>query len=487
MDLDPVSRVLFPRPPPSYTVDSFPGELIWVPRSLNPQTSSPEDCIPLCLLQCKGAQKLVVYIHSNFEDLGRCHNFCLSLRYHLKAHVLAVEYPSYGISPGSSCDEQRATESAHVAVRFAHEVLRWPWDSIILLGRSIGTGPATALAAMHRFGGLVLVAPFLSVKELCREYIGAAAGLIRERFPNGDLISQVKSPCLFIHGKKDTMVPVRHGIQMHSSCTARKRFVSPVDMEHNTDLLDHEDYLVGPMREFFDLPGVQGSEMQVPSWAFDKQLSPDFVPVAPVAGQQRASCSLLGTSCACPGACRPCGCNGGPMNVKMVHVEPVRTSCQNSIQVAHIWVVEETITGAVEYSGLDQPEPLEPDPEGLFRSVAGVDQVPWLERSPPADIGSLPPHLANDPVLSHRIAQLLQRAEEVAVEALSTEGPLRRSSTRDSASSRASTVTPVRSRRGSSPEPHEPLASSEDDRVATASQAAKSGNIFTTRVNLVTV
>mmetsp|Transcript_3496 Transcript_3496/g.8803 ORF Transcript_3496/g.8803 Transcript_3496/m.8803 type:complete len:465 (+) Transcript_3496:116-1510(+) len=409
MELDPISRVLFPRPPPSYTVDSFPGELIWVPRSLNPQTSSPEDCIPLCLLQCKGAQYLVVYIHSNFEDIGRCHNFCLSLRYHLKVHVLVVEYPGYGISPGSSCDEQRATESAHVAVRFAHEVLRWPWDSIILLGRSIGTGPATALAAMHRFGGLVLVAPFLSVRELCREYVGAAAGLVRERFPNGELISQVRAPCLFIHGQRDSMIPVRHGQSLHAACNARKRFISPAEMEHNSDLLDDEAFLVGPMREFLGLPGGKATEMQVPSWAFDKQLSPEFVAVALMPSQQRASCSLLGSACTCPGACRQCGCGGVPP--KLVRVEPVKTSCHSAVKTADIWVVEETITGAVEYS-------IDSDWQEVA-SLPTVDQEGWAEklsssRNATSEVSGLPPHLANDPILGRRMAQLLQRAEEVA-------------------------------------------------------------------------
>jgi len=420
MELDPVSRILFPRPPASYNVDSFPGELIWVPRSLNPQTSSPEDCVPLCLLQCNGAKYLVVYIHSNFEDLGRCHSFCMSMRYHLKAHVLAVEYPGYGIAPGTTCEEQRATEAAHVAVRFAHEVLRWPWDSIILMGRSIGTGPATTLAAMYRFGGLVLVAPFLSVRDLCREYIGAAAGFIRERFPNSELITQVKCPCLIVHGRKDTMVPVRHGNALHDLCTSRKCFVSPVDMEHNTDLLEDEEYLISPMRAFFDFTGDGGMEIQVPSWAFDKQLSPDFVPVAQHQPQGRISCSWLPGSCACESACRPCGCNpsaGG----KVVHVEPVRSSCSGHIRTADLWVVEEPDKVAVEYSGVESSES---QAESLYQT--GSEKPRHADR------------LARDPALGSRMAQVLRRAQEVATEALASDNAPRPSRASGSSSPRAS-------------------------------------------------
>jgi len=462
-----MARVLFPRPPPSYGVDSFPGELIWVPRSLNPQTSSPQDCIPLCLLQCKGARYLVIYIHSNFEDIGRCHGFCLALRYHLQVHVLVVEYPGYGISPGASCDEQGATESAHVALRFAHEVLRWPWDSILLFGRSIGTGPATQLAAKHRFGGLVLVAPFLSVRELCREYVGAAAGLVWERFPNKELISQVRAPCLFIHGAKDSLIPARHGKELHAACTAHKRLVVPEDMEHNSNLLDCAAYLLQPMREFFNLPGRKAPDMQVPQWAFDKQLSPQFVPPAPSSMMhRRAACSLLGAGCACPGVCRSLGCGG--LQAKVVLVEPVKSSSRaaaassagssggsgvastaaassssastsaaaaaasaaaaRSAGIDPLWVVEEA--GGCSDAHVDEGcggQPGGPEVRGWIEEEEEDEEDPFTER-PPAmpylepsgkdeeedeEAQVLPAFVASDPLLGRRMEQLLRRTEEL--------------------------------------------------------------------------
>lgn len=338
MDFDLVSRLLFPSPPSSYTVDSFPGELIWIPRSLNPQTSSPEDCIPCALLRCKTAQYLVIYMHSNYEDLGRCHSFLGHVRDRFQVHVLAVEYPGYGICPGAKCDERGATESALTAFRFAREVLRWPPDRIIFLGRSVGTGPAITLAVEHAVKGICLISPFLSVREVCRDVFGPVSFLIEERFPNKDHMPMIRSPCLVVHGQKDSTIPFRHGKELFESCRSRKRLVSPPEMDHNANLLQDSADFVSPMLEFFSLPSHGLEEMQVPSWAFDKRLSPFYMegPVKSLKEPKWPISSLFGNCTACT-ACGKCAMQPG-----MVQGQGAQKGLRDGD------LVEETITGAIE-------------------------------------------------------------------------------------------------------------------------------------------
>jgi len=350
--VDLVSPVLFPRPPPSYSEESFPGELLSVPRSLNPQTSLPEDFIPLLLLRAERAEFLFIFLHSNFEDLGRCRSFCRSLRDELGVHVLAVEYPGYGICPGSHCDERGATENATIAFRFAHEVLRWPLGHIILLGRSVGTGPAVALAVENLVGGLVLVSPFLSVREACRERLGPVANLITERFPNQERMPFVRCPCLVIHGLMDKMVPPRHGEELYKLCSARKRLEKP-SLDHNASLLQRREHFMLPLVEFFHLPLFGrggGPELQVPSWALDRRMQSMPRPVRAASGPlQRPGCVT-----GCPKECRGWG---SPCS---------QVACAGIITCGHklpsrfggVDFVEDTIACAVEHilaSGRDDP------------------------------------------------------------------------------------------------------------------------------------
>eukprot|EP00927_Polykrikos_kofoidii_P066324 TRINITY_DN6194_c0_g1_i2.p1 TRINITY_DN6194_c0_g1~~TRINITY_DN6194_c0_g1_i2.p1 ORF type:complete len:605 (+),score=101.13 TRINITY_DN6194_c0_g1_i2:213-2027(+) len=273
MSFDIVSRVLFPTPEASYGADDFPEELIWIPRNLDPETSGPEDCIPCLLILSPSARFTVLYLHSNAEDLGRCYGFCSLVRHQFQVHVVAVEYPGYGICPGGQASEESVTDNAFVAFRFIRETLEWPLDGIILLGRSIGCGPALSVAVQHNVYGVAIVCPFLSVQELCKDHIGVFARLINDRFANKDHVPLLESPLLIVHGKKDVVVPVSHGERLYQLCRSRKRFVSPAEMEHNTNIHSDPNYFVLPMLQFFSLPDYCFDEIKVPRWVYDKRFA----------------------------------------------------------------------------------------------------------------------------------------------------------------------------------------------------------------------
>lgn len=59
---------------------------------------------------------------------------------------MAVEYPGYGIYDGSP-DAYTIQKDAEIVYNYLTQILGIPESSIILFGRSIGTGPATFLAS----------------------------------------------------------------------------------------------------------------------------------------------------------------------------------------------------------------------------------------------------------------------------------------------------------------------------------------------------
>lgn len=258
------------------------------------------------------------------------------MRDRFQVHVLAVEYPGYGICPGAKCDERAATESALTAFRFAREVLRWPLERILFIGRSVGAAPAITLAVEHAVKGLCLITPFLSVREACRDALGPICYLIEERFPNKDHMPMIRSPVLLIHGQKDQTIPYRHGKELFESCRSRKRLVSPPEMDHNSNLLQNRANFVAPMLEFFSLPTQGLEDMHVPSWAFDKRLSPFYLQRLVKQPKPQGLDELLAACTTCT-ACGKCAGSGGP--------EMLTAGTTN-------WddhVVEETITGAIEH------------------------------------------------------------------------------------------------------------------------------------------
>jgi len=146
-------------------------------------------------------------------------------------------------------------------------------DGILLIGRSIGTGPALRIAAENAVYGVVLVSPFTSVQELCRNHVGPLAYFVQERFPNKERMSRVRSPLLLVHGKRDIIVPFSHGQELFDLCRTRKRLVAPEDMEHNTNLHSDVSFFVLPMLQFFPLPDYCFEEIRLPPSVFDKRLA----------------------------------------------------------------------------------------------------------------------------------------------------------------------------------------------------------------------
>ena len=55
----------------------------------------------------------------------------------------------------------------------------------MVIGRSIGSGPALHVASLYPVGGLVLLSPFLSICEVVYDLYGTlASGLLKQRFNN---------------------------------------------------------------------------------------------------------------------------------------------------------------------------------------------------------------------------------------------------------------------------------------------------------------
>ncbi len=86
---------------------------------------------------------------------------------------------------------------------------RFGKDSIIIYGKSIGTGVATQLASLKDCKKLILETPYYSIDALARHYafIYPVSWMLRYHFPNYEYLKKVEAPVTTIHGKKDEVIP----------------------------------------------------------------------------------------------------------------------------------------------------------------------------------------------------------------------------------------------------------------------------------------
>lgn len=249
-----LNNLLFPAPESSYSEETFPGELIWIPRP----SGSKLPPVPCLYLSCtRGSSKVMLYFHGNAEDIGLAYELMDHIRSTLLVHVIAVEYPGYGLYAGESTADQVVMDSQDI-MHFLVDQMGINSRNILVFGRSIGSGPAAWLAANMNPGAMLLMSAYTSIRSVVKTIAGSwAAFLVKERFNNLELMPRVTCPSFFIHGQLDNLIPFNNSQQLHEACSGPCSLILPKDMDHNE--FDFFDDLSLPFSAFLMQCGISVS------------------------------------------------------------------------------------------------------------------------------------------------------------------------------------------------------------------------------------
>jgi hypothetical protein len=101
-------------------------------------------------------------------------------------------------------------------------------DRIVILGASLGTGVATAIAATREAAALVLEAPYLSALDVASAHYPffPVHWLMLDRFRSDLAIGHVHVPVLMVHGEEDDVIPISSAKRLFELANEPKTFVS---------------------------------------------------------------------------------------------------------------------------------------------------------------------------------------------------------------------------------------------------------------------
>ncbi|WP_035990453.1 alpha/beta hydrolase [Leptolyngbya sp. KIOST-1] len=173
------------------------------------------------------ARYTLLYSHGNAEDLGdirpvleRLHRWGFS--------VLAYDYRGYGTSDGRP-SAANAYADIEAAYNYLTGALGKAPAQILPYGRSVGSGPSTALATDHPVAGLILESAFTSVFRVVVPF----PLLPFDRFPNLDRLPRLGSPVLVMHGYADQVIPIHHGKTLYEAALTPKQSLWVDTAGHN--------------------------------------------------------------------------------------------------------------------------------------------------------------------------------------------------------------------------------------------------------------
>ena len=213
---------------------------------------------PAVFVRCKRgpATRTVVHCHANACDVGHIYELCQRDAECWRANVLLVEYPGYGASPGVSY-ERSVDRHVMVAYNYLVEDLRLAPESVVLFGRSLGSGPVCRLALRlqelgEKVGGVILHSPFVSVREVGLALLGPVAHVMSDRWDNEKPLAALRCRLLIIHGASDEVVPFTHAERLRDVRVANKLHVTffPTQGTHNY-FSYYRDYL-HPVENFLE-------------------------------------------------------------------------------------------------------------------------------------------------------------------------------------------------------------------------------------------
>ena len=181
---------------------------------------------PAVFITCPGARLTIMLSHGNAENVAQNVSKCEAMARAHQVNVFIYEYAGYSISTGPKSSEAAMYDDIAAAYRHLTVERRLAPNTIVLFGRSIGSGPTVELASKTAgLAGMVLESGLESACRTQGSLLCCCANTCCcfDNFKNRDSIGKVDCPVLQIHGTADAVIAVAN------SMNNQRRLQHPVE------------------------------------------------------------------------------------------------------------------------------------------------------------------------------------------------------------------------------------------------------------------
>jgi pimeloyl-ACP methyl ester carboxylesterase len=224
-----VSKIAFPCPRSTY--DNTISHLEFIDKEeLTSFSNMTIDKVPIRYYQRDAKLRTMIVCHGNSEDIGETNPERLAEQFNV--NICLFDYAGYGLHSCKEASEYNCQTDVLAVYEHLIYSKNVPKESIIVYGRSIGTGPAVFLADHLCKRGLsnrlILVSPLYATA-----YTKTNCWIPGDIFQNYRLAKAITCPTLILHGNRDEVIPYEHGMTLASLFPNLHKFVTLEGCGHN--------------------------------------------------------------------------------------------------------------------------------------------------------------------------------------------------------------------------------------------------------------
>ncbi|MDH5356762.1 MAG: lysophospholipase [Gammaproteobacteria bacterium] len=153
--------------------------------------------------------------------------------------IYLIHYRGYGKSEGKPGEAALFSDSIAI-----YDQIRSQYQSVSLLGRSLGSGVAVYLASKREVEKLILLTPYDSIAEVAQHHypIVPVRLLSRDRFESYLYAPEVTAPVLIVTAEHDRVVPAAHGLKLRGYFTNTKVIYRMIELAAHNDITNFTEY-----------------------------------------------------------------------------------------------------------------------------------------------------------------------------------------------------------------------------------------------------
>lgn len=152
-------------------------------------------------------------------------------------NVLLFDYRGYGLSSGSTLDEEDLYLDGEAAWEFVVNEKKAGPESVVLYGQSLGTAIAAETAIRRKAGALILESGFSSASSLAETALPWLPRFLhvlgRNRFESARKLGALRIPVLVSHGEPDEVIPAEESRALFSAANEPKQLLLVPGVGHN--------------------------------------------------------------------------------------------------------------------------------------------------------------------------------------------------------------------------------------------------------------